>query len=98
MTELVTAMKILFQYSFNENQVPNGWLRANITASFKKGDRSYPGNYRPVSLTSVICKVMEAIVREEIIKHMKKFRYFSKKQFVFLDGVSTPLQLIKVVN
>ena len=36
-----------------------------ITALFKKGGRSEPGNYSPVSLTSIICKVMESIVKDE---------------------------------
>jgi hypothetical protein len=50
--------------------VKNLWKEGNITALFKKGDKTEPGNYRPVSLTSVICKTMEKLVRETIVKHM----------------------------
>jgi hypothetical protein len=44
--------------------VPKLWKEGNITALFKKGDKTEPGNYRPVSLTSVICKTMEKLVTE----------------------------------
>ena len=50
--------------------VPQLWKDGNITAIFKKGDKTEPGNYRPVSLTSVIYKTMEKLVRETIVKHM----------------------------
>ena len=77
--------------------VPDDWKIANVTAIFKKGNRSDPGNYRLVSLTSVLCKVMETLLREEIIQHMKENKPFSNKQFSFVSGKSTVLQLIKVL-
>ena len=42
--------------SFNEGTLPSDWLKANIAPIYKKGDRSIPANYRPISLTSVCCK------------------------------------------
>ena len=48
----------LFQNSLVKGSVPNDWRAANITALFKKGSKSATQNYRPVSLTSVICKQM----------------------------------------
>ena len=51
---------------------------ANVTPIFKKGKKSSPGNYRPVSLTSVICKSMESLVRDHIIKHMNSNGLFTK--------------------
>ena len=41
----------------NEGRVPKEWKLANVTPLFKKGDKSDPGNYRPVSLTSITCKI-----------------------------------------
>ena len=49
----------LFQNSLVPGVVPNDWREANITALFKKGSKSASQNYRPVSLTSVIGKLME---------------------------------------
>ena len=96
--QLAEPLKIIFEFSFNSGQIPEDWSLANITAIFKKGNKNEPGNYRPVSLTSVVCKLMETIVREDIMKHMKTKKLFSRKQFGFLPGRSTVLQLIKVID
>jgi hypothetical protein len=79
-------------------QVPRNWKDARITAIFKKGDRKCATNYRPVSLTSVVCNVFEQLIREHIMKHMKKNKLFTNKQFGFINGRATGLQLIKVLN
>ena len=50
------------------------------------------GNYRPVSLTSIICKVMESIVRDALVKYMKDNLSFTDRQFDFPGGRSTTLQ------
>ena len=60
----------LFQNLLVQDVVPNNWREANVTALFKKGSKSASQNYRPVSLTSVICKQMESIIKDEIIKHL----------------------------
>ena len=54
--------------------VPNDWREANITALFKKGSKSASQYYRPVSLTSVIYKLMKSIIKDEIIKHLSIFK------------------------
>ena len=73
-------------------------MPATFTGLFKKGDKSDPGNYRPVSLTSVICKLMEKLVREIIVNYMIKIVLFSNKQFGFISGRSTTLQLLRVMD
>ena len=40
---------------------------ADVTAIYKKGPKSHRGNYRPVSLTSVCCKILEQLIREEMM-------------------------------
>jgi hypothetical protein len=57
-------------------------------------NKKVAGNYKPVSLTSIVCKLMETLVREEIIEHMKLNKLFSKKQFGFISGRSTVLQKV----
>ena len=56
--------------SIHLKQVPTDLKHANVTPIFKKGDKSDPGNYRPISLTSQICKVLESILRENIVNHL----------------------------
>ena len=58
----------------------------------------YAGNYRPISLTCIVCKVLETIVRESIVKHMQVHKLYSNKQFGFISGRSTVLQLLKVLD
>ena len=68
--ELSLPLSIVFQKSLSENSVPTDWKVANITPIFKKGSKFECGNYRPVSLTSVICRVMEGVIRDSIVDHL----------------------------
>ena len=95
---LAKPLTMIFNKSMEDGNVPQIWKLGNITAIFKKGDKSDPGNYRPVSLTSVICKTMEKLVRNNIVDHMKKNNLFSNMQFGFISGRSTTLQLLKVMD
>ena len=65
---------------------------------FKKGNRKNAGNYRPVSLTSIICKCMEQYVKDHIVNHMIRNKLFSTQQFGFIKGRSTVLQLFNVID
>ena len=53
---------------------------------FKKGDKSDPGNYRPIRLTSQICKVLESILRDKIVKHLNTHTLLIKSQHGFTKG------------
>ena len=79
-------------------EIPDEWKHANVSAIFKKGSKTSPKNYRPVSLTCVICKILESIIRDKIIDHMKANNLFSPKQFGFIAGRSTILQLLHVLD
>ncbi|PIK46567.1 hypothetical protein BSL78_16576 [Apostichopus japonicus] len=62
-------LSLIFSKFMDEGYVPRDWRCANITPIFKKGDKTKPCNYRPVSLTSVVCKVMESIVKKSLVCH-----------------------------
>ena len=49
----------IFRLSLDKGILPNVWKHANVSPIFKKGNRAEAGNYRPVSLTSQVCKVLE---------------------------------------
>ena len=74
----------IFQRSSNAGFVPSQWLKACITAIRKKGAKNSFENYRPVSITSIICKLMESIVKNKIISHMERNNLFSRKQHGFV--------------
>jgi hypothetical protein len=69
-TVLAGPLTVFFRKTLNERTLPSDRKEAQVTPSLKKGDKSSPGNYRPASLTSVVCKLMECVVRDRIIDHL----------------------------
>ena len=55
---------------------------------YKKRTKSTPGNYRPVSLTSVVCKVLERIIKDAIVEHLERYKLLEVSQHGFLPGRS----------
>ena len=96
--EICTPLQIIFQVSLETKTLPDQWKHAQVAAIFKKGAKTKPQNYRPVSLTCIVCKLLESIIRDSVIVHMTKNKLFSPKQFGFLSGRSTTLQLLHVLN
>ena len=76
--ELSTPLATLFNKSIKEGIVPLIWKTAEITAIFKKGDKTNPTNYRPVSLTSIICKILESLITDKIREYMESNSFFLK--------------------
>ena len=54
--------------------LPRDWLNANVSCIFKKGYKHAPDNYRPVSLTSVPCKLREHVICKHMLKHLKRHK------------------------
>ncbi len=69
-----------------------------MTPIFKKGSRADPGNYRPVSLTSVPGKVMEALVKEELVAHLDRHKLLKKSQHGFMKGRSCTTNLLEFLE
>ena len=78
--------------------MPTDWLEANVTPIFKKGSRTEPGNYRPVSLTSVCCRMMEAILKDDIVTHLEKTCLIRKSQHGFMRGKSGATNLVSFLD
>jgi hypothetical protein len=96
--ELAQPVQILYTKSLAESGTPESWLIAHVSVIYKKGTKSLPGNYRPISLTSILSKSLEIIVRDHIMNHMKVNKLFSNKQYGFLPGRSTTLQLLRALD
>ena len=97
-TELVTPLTILFQKSMDAGKIPDDWREANVTPLFKKGKKSDPGNYRPVSLTNVIGKTMERVVKEALTRYIETNNRLSDSQHGFRNGRSTQTNMIEYLN
>ena len=65
-------LSIIYQRSWESEEVLADWKPANVIPIYKKGVREDPGNYRPVSLTSVPGKIMEKIILGAIERHLRK--------------------------
>ena len=64
----------VFNLSLKEGVVPFEWKEANIIPLFKKGSRNKSENYRPVSLTSVICKLLERLIKDHMVDFLVKHK------------------------
>ena len=76
-------------------QLQNDWKIANVVPIHKKGDKSDVNNYRPISLTSLVVKVMEICIRDELYD---KCKYPISEKHGFLPGRSCTTQMISFVD
>jgi len=92
------ALCIIFNESIIRHEIPADWKNAYVTVVHKKGSKSNVSNYRPISLTSVICKMLESIIHDYVMEHFKINKLFNNNQYGFLKGRSTTTQLLKILD
>ena len=91
-------LAFLFQLFIDEGFVPSIWRRAYITSIFKKGDSSLPSNYRPISLTCCICKIMESIIKDQLVSYLHCKGLISNHQHAFIKKHSTVTNLLECTH
>ena len=96
--EVCEPLRMIFTKLLREGSVPKSWKQATAVPIFKEGKKSNPANYRPVSLTSVVCKLMKKNIRKALIKHMDKNDLLSTEQHAFHSGTSSATQLLQVLE
>ena len=82
-SEIAPLMQFLFQQSYNQGCVPEDWNIAIVTAIHKQGPKWDPGNYRLISLTCLVCKVMEHVVLSHMAKHLAAYIFCLTLNTVF---------------
>lgn len=93
--EAAVPLMRIFQSSLDSAEVPDDWRNANVTPLFKKGKKSLPSNYRPVSLTSIICKTLESLMKSAIVQHLKDHHLIRDSQHGFISGRSCLTNLLE---
>ena len=96
--EISDTLCFLFQQSYDTGQLPDDWLVAMLVPVYKKDQRSNPANYRPISLTSLVSKVMEHCVLSQIHKHLNANNIITPLQRGFRAGFSCETQLIMALH
>ena len=96
--EVADILTMIFHASLDQGKIPHDWKNAFISPIFKKGDRHKPSNYRPVSLTSICCKILEHIVYNHVIKHLDDHHLLNDAQPGFRKRRSCESQLILTVQ
>ena len=96
--ELAPILQVIFQKSLDSGKLPHIWKEANVSPIFKKGDKSDPANYRPISLTCVLCKVLEHIVTSNLTKHLANSNILFELQHGFREKRSCETQLVMLVD
>ena len=86
--ELCRPLYIIFNSSLLSGNIPKIWKKSIITPIFKEGEPSNSNNYRPISITCVMCRVLERIISKQLICYLKSNNLL-KIQYGFISGKST---------
>ncbi len=96
--ELTPCITAPFGETLARSGLPEVWKHSYVSPLHKSGARSDPGNYRPISLTCVLCKLFEHILVSSIMNHLDEQRLLSDHQHGFRRKRSCEGQLISVLH
>lgn len=97
-SELCQPLSIIYNKSMSEGYVPEDWRKANVTPIFKKGKKCCAENYRPVSLTSIPCKMMESVIKDSVIAHLYREEIIKPSQHGFMNNKSVTTNLLEFLE
>ncbi|XP_049886813.1 uncharacterized protein LOC126381362 [Pectinophora gossypiella] len=96
--ELSPVLTRLYRLSLEQRTVPKSWKLANVQPVPKKGSRADPANYRPIAITSIICKVMERVLNSKLLTYLETNDLLCDHQYGFRRGRSTGDLLVYVTH
>ena len=81
--EIAPVLTLIFNSSLCQGELSLDWKHANIVPVFEKGDKTLASNYRPISLTSISCKIMECLIHTHLFSHLKSVNILCDQQHGF---------------
>ena len=96
--ELSPVLAMIGRKSLDTGNVPEEWRKANVVPIFKKGSKSSPANYRPVSLTCVCCKIIESIIKDDLVAHLRTNKLITPSQHGFTKNRSCATNLLEFME
>jgi len=96
--QIAPVLAMIYRKSLARSEVPEEWRQANICPIYKKGSKAKAGYYRPVSLTSVCCKMMESLLRDDIMENLHKNNLISDSQHGFVNRRSCTTNLLEFLE
>jgi len=95
---LAKPLALMFNKSLNTGEIPEDWKKANITPILKKGNKNSVENYRPVSLTSIIGKILEKLIKAHVESHLLSKNIIKISQHGFMKSRSCLTNLLICQN
>ena len=96
---LAIPLTVIFNLSYTTSCLPSQWLTAHVTPIYKhSGTRLSTENYRPISLTSIVCKIFESILKDEIMIHLLSNKLINSSQHGFLPRRSCQSVLLEIIS
>jgi hypothetical protein len=95
---LAYPIAFIFQLFFENSFLPDVWRQAYITPVFKKGDATQVCNYRPISLTCTLCKLMESVIKDQLLSRLVSKGLINKHQHGFISKHSTITNLLECTH
>lgn len=97
-TSLALPLCLIYNHSLHTASVPLSWKVSHIIPIFKKGKKTEPSNYRPISLGSNYCKVLERLIKRQVHNFLHSHNLFSSSQYGFLEKRSTVSNIIHYLH
>jgi len=91
-------LTMIYEKSLQEGKLPDDWKVATVIPIYKKGSKNDAGNYRPVSLTSVPCKVLESVMKDAMVDYLETTGFYNDCQHGFVKGKSTLTNLLETLE
>ena len=95
---MAKPLALIFSKSYSTGTLPSDWKTAQVVPIFKKGSRTDKANYRPISLTSIPCKIMESMIKDRMQQFLDKNNSITEAQHGFVSGRSCLTNLLEALE